>query len=107
MRTATGRVRAATQLDPSGVPLEAALVLVGDGHRLVHVPGLTPSSIAIVEALAQDLGPRMELWGTVAGRPVLFEVDGGTGHEMLADLDTGDHPTAILEPGQVLLESLD
>ena len=80
---------------------------VHDVHRPVHVPGLDAAVPAIVEAVEAELGPSVELWGTSYGRPVLFEVDAGTAREMMADLDIGDHPTAILHPDQILLEALD
>ncbi|HEX5827412.1 MAG TPA: hypothetical protein VFY23_07830, partial [Candidatus Limnocylindrales bacterium] len=105
-------------LDPSGVPLdlpvarwprprshaslEVSLARAHAGYRILHVPGLPPSTIAVVEALAADDGDRVELWATWADRPVLVEVDAGSAREMLADLRAGHHPTAIIEPGQVL-----
>ena len=77
-----------------------------DQEPRADLAGLPGASLALVEGLAADLGPRMQLWGTSRGRLILFEVDAGSALEMLDDLDAGDHPTAIIEPGQVLLEAL-
>jgi hypothetical protein len=47
------------------------------------------------------------VWGCAGDRPVLFAVEAGAAAEMLNALRSGEVATAIVEPGQLLLERLD
>jgi hypothetical protein len=59
-----------------------------------------------MEVIARETGDWV-VWGCVDGRPMLFTVEPASAAEMAHALAAGDHPTAIVEPGQVLLEPLD
>jgi hypothetical protein len=47
------------------------------------------------------------VWGCTGDRPVLFAVDAEAAAEMMNALTAGEVATAIVEPGQLLLERLD
>jgi hypothetical protein len=99
--------------DPSGIPC----VDSGRTHRRrtsshrQHgraLPGLAPTSvIASVEVLESAGADTWLVWGCAGDRPVLFAVEAGAAAEMLNALRSGEVATAIVEPGQLLLERLD
>ena len=60
----------------------------------------------VMEVIPREIGEWLA-WGCVDGRPVMFAVEAGAGAEMAHAVALGDFPTAIVEPGQVVLEPLD
>jgi hypothetical protein len=101
------------RFDPSGIPC----VDSGPAHtratsrhrRHPHpLPGLAPTSvIATVEEVAERGEASWLIWGSVDNRPVLFSVAVPAAAEMIASVAAGEMATAIIEPGQLLLERLD
>lgn len=99
--------------DPSGVPC----VDSGKTHRRKAsshrqhgraLPGLAPTSvIASVEELESAGSDTWLVWGCTGDRPVLFAVEAEAAAEMMNALTAGEVATAIVEPGQLLLERLD
>ena len=98
--------------DPSGIPCADA----GPGRsasarrrRRPHgLAGLQPMArtATVMEVIPREFGDWFA-WGCVDGRPVMFAVTAGTGAEMAHAVALGEYPTAIVEPGQVVLEPLD
>lgn len=99
--------------DPSGIPsldagyAESPLLR---SHRAGQgsLPGLAPAArIATVHDVASEGTPDWLLWGCVEGRPMLFSVEAAAAAEMIRTVRRGEEATAIVEPGQVLVERLD
>jgi hypothetical protein len=63
--------------------------------------------LAKVEGLEEDRGSFQLLWGSVFGRPILFSVEEQAGREMLDALSAGEEPVAIVEPTNLIAETLD
>jgi hypothetical protein len=73
-----------------------------------HLVGVSPDSVlAMVERLEAEQGLRWLLWGSVHGRPIMFTVDERGGREMLAAVAGGEEAVAIVEPWQMVGQSLD
>ncbi len=98
--------------DPSGVPcvdVDAGRRSTARHRRPAHgLPGLPPTSriATVMEVVPQEVGDWL-VWGCVEGRPLMFTVEAVAAAEMAHALAAGEAPTAIVEPGQVVLEPLD
>jgi hypothetical protein len=105
MTTATRRSR--HHLPQSGVPLDPSRSTAGH-RRKAALPGLPRASIvARVQAVEPPRSRARLAWGIADGKTLLFEVDDVTAGEFRARLETGDQPTAIVEPVQIVAMDLE
>jgi hypothetical protein len=108
---ATGRERLPERMDPAGVPVAGVSFHPSDTmprHEVADLPGVSAESVvARVEGMAHQIGPISILWASIAGRPILFGIDTRSAQEMLEALADGEEPVAIVEPWQIVGESLD
>ena len=98
--------------DPSGIPcVDAGTGRSGPAarrrrpHGLAGLPAMARSAM-VVEVHPPEVGDWLA-WGCVDGRPVLFAIEAGAAAEMAHAITMGELPTAIVEPGQIVLEPLD
>ena len=99
--------RSRQHLPQSGVRLDASRHTAGHRSK-VTLPGLPWASIvARVQAVEPPRTRARLAWGIADGRTVLFEVDDVTAGEFRARLETGEQPTAIVEPVQIVAMDLD
>ncbi len=99
--------------DPSGIPcLDAGYtetpLFSSHRARAASLPGLAPAArLASVVEVESEGDPDWLIWGCIEGQPVLFTVEAGAAAEMMRAIARGELATAIVEPGQVVLERLD
>ena len=99
--------------DPSGIPSLGAGYTetpLFSSHRsgTSSLPGLPPAArIASVIGVETEGEDAWQVWGCIDDHPVLFEVEAGAAAEMIRAVGRGEAATAIVEPGQVLVERLD
>ncbi len=98
--------------DPSGIPCVGAVAgrsaSAARRRRSHPLPGLPPTIhvASVMEVIPREAGDWL-VWGCVDARPMLFAVEPASAAEMAHAVAAGEHPTAIVEPAQVLLEPLD
>ena len=110
MKTRTHATTFIGELDSSGVPCETE----GEALSLEQVPrtasrpaGLEKLVPTRVEALQTDPPADWFAWGCIDGRPVLFTVDAETVAELREALESGDRPTALVDPTRIVARRLD
>lgn len=87
-------------LDPCGAP--EAVPLARPRRRRI-LPGLAPRSVlASVQHVEPPRTVEPLVWGVVDGRTIVFRVDPTSGSELLAALEAGEEPSAIVEPCQIV-----